>query len=290
MKKIDIIKACSSMGVHVDGAEEGPNVLSQYINKKNIHQMYEVKTEREQKEKEEDNFRKNIIAVNKFNKKLYQVVYHSLLESKLPITIGGDHSITIASGLAAIKKHQNLGIIWFDSHGDFNVLETSVTGNLHGVPLAVLSGFEKKLADFHDGNKYSFSNIVIVGARDIDPWEWPNIDKAGITVFSTKDIKEQGAKMIARKAFEIAANGTKGIHVSYDIDLIDPNIASGVSIPAKEGINKDEAYELVDVIIENKNKITSLDLVEFNPWNDKNFETEEIAKSILLRWINAFEE
>lgn len=235
MKNIDIIKACTSLGVIVDGAEMGPDILAKFINPKSVNEIKEVRTENEKKERENNNFKRNLNAVNKINRKLYNSVLESVNASRVPITIGGDHSIAIGSGLASIKRYENLGIIWFDSHGDFNTFETSVTGNLHGLPLAVLSGFEKKaMADFHNGNKYNFSNVVIVGARDIDPWEWPNVNKAGITVFSTEDIKEQGAEAIARKAFEIAGNGTNGIHISYDIDLIDPEIAKGVSIPASQ--------------------------------------------------------
>lgn len=289
MKNIDIIKACSSLGVVVDGTEEGPKVLSKYINEKSVNKIYEVKTENEKKEKERDNYKKNLAGVNKFNRKLYDVAYNSIASSRIPITLGGDHSIAIASSLAAIKRYENLGVIWFDSHGDFNTFETSVTGNLHGLPLAVLAGFEKKLlADFHSGNRYNPSNVVIVGGRDIDPWEWPNLEKAGVTVFSTEDIKEQGAEAIARKAFEIAGNGTNGIHISYDVDLIDPEVATGVSIPAVDGIDEETAYKLVDVIVENKDRITSLDLVEFNPINDVNGKTETIVKNILNKIIDGF--
>lgn len=153
------------------------------------------------------NEKRNLEAINHFNQELYEVVNLALSSGEFPLTVGGDHIIAIASSLASIKKHQNLGIIWFDSHADFNTYSTSVTGNLHGLPLAVATHYEKEiLSDFHTGPFYRPQNTVIVGGRDIDPWEWSNVLDAGVTVFSTKAIEEQGVETICKKAFEIAGN------------------------------------------------------------------------------------
>ncbi len=235
------------------------------------------------------NEKRNLLPIDEFNTNLYELVCKVIESGKFPLTVGGDHIIAIASSLASIKKHKNLGIIWFDSHADFNTYQTSVTGNLHGLPLAVATHYEKDiLSPFHDGPFYNPKNTVIVGGRDIDPWEWENILNSGVTVFSTKDIEEQGTDVICKKAFEIASNGTNGVHISFDLDLIDPQVAPGVSVPAANGINLEQTYSLVDEIVKYKGSIKSADLVEFNPVFDKDHQTENIAKAILNKWIENF--
>ncbi len=231
----------------------------------------------------------NLSNLDTFNKKLYETVTQALCQNEFPITIGGDHIIAIASSLASIKMHKNLGIIWFDSHADFNTYDTSVTGNLHGLPLAVVTHYEKQiLSNFHNGPFYKPQNTVIVGGRDIDPWEFGNLINAGITVFSTQDIKNLGIETVCNKAFKIASKDTNGVHISFDLDLIDPKVAPGVSVPAENGINLTETYKLIDEICKFSNIIKSADLVEFNPSFDQNHVTENIAKAILNKWILNF--
>ena len=293
MKKISLIDACSDLGVHVDGAKFGPEAITKnlntYISNPNIEGVHVIYSQNVKKELEKENKKKNLAPVNEFNTRLYNLVYEILKNENFPVTIGGDHVIAIASALASIKKHQNLGIIWVDAHGDFNTFNSTSSGNLHGLPLAVIANYEKKLlADFHNGNFYNPKNTVIVGGRDIDPWEMPNIKDAGVTVFSTEEIHKYGAEEILNKAFEIASSGTNGVHISYDLDVIDPKIAPGVSIPAVDGINLDEAYEIANIIrtyIKN-NIVKSLDLVELNPLRDVDNVTEKIAKNILKIILN----
>ncbi len=230
--------------------------------------------------------KRNMESIDEFNSKLYNTVSTVLEQNEFPLTVGGDHIVAIASSLASIKANKNLGIIWFDSHADFNTYPTSVTGNLHGLPLAVATHYEKSiLSPFHDGPFYNPKNAVIVGGRDIDPWEWGNIIDAGVTVFSTKDIQNLRVETVLKKAFEIASNGTNGVHISFDLDLIDPKVAPGVSVPAENGIDLNTTYELVDEIVKYANVIKSADLVEFNPVFDKNNQTENIAKNILNKLV-----
>lgn len=290
MKKIDIIGACSDFGVHIDGTKFGPIELQKNINKSLINSVINVTADKKEKEYEKENLYKNLTEVNSFNEKLYAQVLASLKESHLPLTLGGDHSIAIASALASIKKYNNQGIIWFDAHGDFNTFETTTSGNIHGLPFAVICNYEKKLlSTFHDGSFYNPKSAVLVGARDIDvPGELDNLKKAGVTIFTTEDIKNLGTEFVYSKAFEIASNGTNGIHVSFDLDVIDPNIAPGVSIPAANGINLEEAYSFVEFMIKNKKQINSIDLVELNPLRDVDGKTKKIAEKILDSLIQNF--
>lgn len=290
--KINILKASSDCGVHVYGSRFGPSSLINNLKKnKKIKKIININFKYYPiKNFEKNNKYKNLKFINSFNKKLYNESYKTVKNNILPLTIGGDHSIAIGSALASIKKYKNLGIIWFDAHGDFNTFQTTTSGNIHGLPFAAICNYEQKwLTNYHNGNFFNPKNAVLVGARDIDtPGELDNLKKAGVTIFSTNDIKEQGIDTIYKKAFEIASAGTNGIHISFDIDVVDPSIAPGVSTPAKNGISLDEAYSFVDYMIENKTKIKSIDFVEFNPINDRENKTKKISIEILNKIIKNF--
>lgn|SRR5574344_1006217 len=271
-----IFNAECDLGVHVDGSNLGPKEISDNfdfkvstITKKNIT-----------KSLDKNDLAKNLDDVNEFNEKLYK----SIVKCDDPvITIGGDHVIAIASALASIKKYENLGIIWIDSHGDFNNFDTTITGNLHGLPFASVTNYKdtNKLTSFHTGDFYKFKNAILVGARDVDKLEMENLKDAGITIFTTDDINRLGAKEVMEQAILLAARGTNGVHISYDIDVIDPNIAPGVSVPAINGINLNQAFEIMHTIKNNEDIIKSLDLVEYNPTLDKNSKTLDIAINLL---------
>lgn len=287
MNKIDIINACTDLGVAVDGAALGPEKLVEGLRSEKINNIYMVCADKIEKEKEIENKKKNLKHLNDFNEKLYNTVLNIIDSNKFPLTIGGDHSLVIASALASINRNESLGIIWIDAHGDYNTFDTTITGNIHGLPLAAITGYEKnELVYFHNDNHYKYENTVIVGGRDIDPLEAENLKDAGVTVFTTDDIKEKGMTAIMEEAIKIACDGTNGMHISYDLDVIDPLIAPGVSVPAKDGISLEDAYIAVDLIIKHKDKLKSLDLVEYNPLRDKDNKTKIIAKTILQNLIN----
>lgn len=346
MKNIALINACTDLGVHVNGASLGAQILTKDLSSGSISHQYTITNDQIKKETKpktpinthheindfvqefnslllamhelhfEENMpksetksyqkkmhdlvlsikaldtkneKRNLEPINQFNEKLYQLVNQVLDNNEFPLTVGGDHIIAIASSLASIKKYQNLGIIWFDSHADYNTYETSVTGNLHGLPLAVATHFEKNiLSDFHQGPFYDPKHTVIVGGRDIDPWEWNNVLEAGVTVFSTNDIQKYGTKEICKKAFEIASTDTNGVHISFDLDLIDPKVAPGVSVPASNGLSLKDTSNLVDEICKYSQVIRSADLVEYNPVFDIDSKTATLAKEILNKWINTF--
>lgn len=283
-----ITLACTDLGTHVDGAHLGPDKI---IENRKYDFVKKIVKDNIVKSKDKLDMHKNMASINKFNEELYHAERKIIQDGYFPITLGGDHSLAIGSALASIKENKNLGIIWIDSHGDFNTPETSETGNIHGYPFAAICGFEnKEIVKFHDGDFFPFKNAVLVGGRDIDiPYEVENLKKAGVKVFTTEDIKKMGAKKVMEEAFLIASNGTNGIHVSYDIDAIDPIVAPGVSIPAKDGFNKEDAYEILDSIISNNKIVKSMDIVEYNPLFDKENKTLEIARYILDKIITSKE-
>ena len=142
---------------------------------------------------------------------------------------------------------------------------------------------------FFDGNVIDPRRTVIIGARSIDPWEEDNIKYSGVTVYSTEDLRTKGIDAVIEEAFKIATDRTKGVHVSYDLDVIDPDIAPGVSVPEVDGINEDEAMKILSSVLTHVNDITSFDLVEFNPMRDENRKTEQIAINMIARVVQKIE-
>jgi len=286
-----IFGAGTDLGVNMDGASLGPIQLMN-----DIKQFYKGEAMMFQQDKDIiksrnlSDRRKNEYEIEKFNTNLYKNMVDIIKEEYFPIMIGGDHSASIASALAVAKVNIDVGIIWIDAHTDYNTFETTVTGNIHGLPLAAINGYKNsELRYYHDGKIIQPSRTVIIGARSVDEAEKDNVRYSGVTVFSTNDIREKGIDAIMDEAFKIAGYKTKGIHISYDLDVIDPDVAPGVSVPEYDGINEDEAMKINNYIINHMNQVLSYDLVEFNPLRDVNRKTEQIALNLLAQVIRAAE-
>ena len=281
--KITIVKACSDLGVKINGSDKGPLALNKYDNL--VDKVITIKKENVKKEVEDGNKKRNIKYVNKFNEKLYNTIVNI---DNFVITIGGDHSIAIGGNLASKKKHGDIGLLWIDAHSDYHNMDSTITGNIHGMPFATISGQnEDTLSYFFDGEYYNPKKTVLIGGRDIEAPEYINLEKAGVKIFTTEDIKTLGVKKVMDEAFKIALSNTSGMHISYDLDVIDPNEAPGVSVKAKDGINETEAYQIRDEIINKIDYLKSFDLVEYNPDYDIDDKTKKIAMNILNEIIKA---
>jgi len=287
--KLNIINACSDLGVNITGANLGPKEIKKIIkDNKNINKIIDIECDSSDKSNDPKDMKKNIVKLNEFNSRLYNAITTLNNIDTLNITVGGDHSIVIASALASIKSHEKLGIIWIDTHPDFNTFQTTITGNIHGVPLATVTdnnGYELTL--FHKGNYYKNSNTIILGARDIDPKELENLNRCNIKSYTTKDIKTN-LESATLDALEKALENTNGIHLSIDLDVLDPNIAPGISVGFNNGLSKEELFRMLDIILQQKEKIKSIDLVEFNPLYDKDNKTLNIAIEVLEKIIDTF--
>ena len=286
-----IFGAGTDLGVNIDGASLGPVQLMNDL--KAFYKGESMMFEQDKdiiKSRNLSDRRKNEYEIEKFNTNLYKNMVDKIKEEYFPIMIGGDHSATIASALASAKVNIDVGIIWIDAHTDYNTFETTVTGNIHGLPLAAINGYKNsELRYYHDGKVIQPSRTVIIGARSIDEAEKDNVKYSGVTVFTTQDIKEKGIEAIMDEAFKIAGYKTKGIHISYDLDIIDPDIAPGVSVPEFDGINEEEAMKINEYIINHMQSVLSYDLVEFNPLRDVDRKTEQIALNLLAQVIRAAE-
>ena len=285
MHNFKIIGAGTDLGVSIDGARFGPKkVLEQFKTKdfKTLEQDDNI-----QKSIDSHDMKKNYHELLQFNTKLYKIIQK---EKKFCITIGGDHSISIASGLASLKKHDNLGLIWIDAHLDYNTFQTTITGNLHGFPLASLNGLNKELSTFHKNNYFNPQNTIVVGYRafkeENSQLEINNIKTMGVTVFTTNDIKEMGISKIMELAYSLASKNTNGVHISFDLDVIDPSIAKGVSVKEENGIDENDIQELISFLKEKKETIKSFDIVEYNPLFDTDKNTLKIILNILKEITN----
>src|SRR6478735_8973823 len=177
-----------------------------------------------------------------------ELVIKTLEAGKIPIVLGGDHSVGAGtvSGVAEFyrKQGQKIGLIWIDAHTDINTPDSSPSGNVHGMPLAALMGlWESELANIFDFSpKVRPENCVLVGVRDIDAVEKENVRRAGIGVFTMRDIDERGMRTVMEEALRMAGRGTAGYHISLDMDWIDPEDAPGVGTPVRGGATYREAH------------------------------------------------
>ncbi len=220
---------------------------------------------------------------------LCERVKKTLDDGEMPLVLGGDHSIAIGTvaGVASHhrEKDQKFGMIWFDAHGDANTPETTPSGNIHGMPQAVIFGRGAKdlveIGGFAAGEcKLSPQNSCIIGARSIDEKEKEIIKDIGLTVFTMVQIDRRGIYDVTREAIEIASRGTSGIHVSFDVDSMDPFVAPGVGTPVRGGITYRETHTAMELIAETQ-RICSLEVAEVNPILDVRNSTAEVAIEVV---------
>lgn len=219
--------------------------------------------------------------------RLSNLVYGVLDRGRLPLVLGGDHSIAMGSigGAARFYERQGkkIGLIWIDAHADMNTPETSPSGNVHGMPLASVIGLgPEELAGLGGGPspKVNARNVAIVGLRSVDAKERYNVRKSGVTSFTMRDIDERGMRSVMDEAIRIAGNGTEGIHVSLDLDAVDPSEAPGVGTPVKGGLSYREAHLALEMVADSR-KLISIDCVEVNPVIDESNRTASLAVEFL---------
>jgi arginase len=235
-----------------------------------------------------DEHKKYIRDIAKVCHKVYQTALGSFDEGAMPVVLGGDHSLGAGSVAAAAEwgrksKQLPIGLLWVDAHGDMNTPATSLSGNVHGMPLAALLGSEpaelSKIGTFSP--KVLPAHTVLVGIRNLDEREKVAVRDSGVHVFTMKDIDRQGIASIVEQAVNLAGSGTAGIHVSFDMDVCDPLIAPGVGTPVKGGLDYREAHMVMEIVADS-GLLTSLDLVEVNPTLDVRNATAQLGTELAL--------
>ena len=207
----------------------------------------------------------------------------------LPLVLGGDHSLAIGS-VGAVADHyrergESIGVIWVDAHTDLNQPHTSPTGNIHGMPLAVLLGLgEPRLTRGRACVRPE--NVSVLGARDLDAGEKALIRELGVRVFTMSEVDERGVAACMDEALERASDGTCGFHLSLDLDALDPAIAPGVGTPVRGGLTYREGH-LVCEKASRSGRLLSLELVELNPVLDDRNETALLGVGLVASALGA---
>jgi arginase len=216
-----------------------------------------------------------------------ELVLKTLESGKVPLALGGDHSVAAGTvaGVAEYyrRQKQKVGLIWIDAHSDINTPDSSPSGNVHGMPLAAIMGlWPSELANiFGFSPKVSPENCVLVGIRDVDAVEKENIRKAGVEVFTMRDIDERGMRAVMEETLHMATRGTAGYHVSLDMDWVDPEDAPGVGTPVPGGATYREAHLAMEIMADDGH-LLSFEIVEVNPVIDEHNRTAELAVELAL--------
>lgn len=225
---------------------------------------------------------KYLNEIKEVNEVLADQVAKSIEDGYRPVVLGGDHAIAIGTIAGASQKIERLGLIWFDAHGDFNTSETTPSGNIHGMPLAVSLGYGAPELTNIGGyvGKVRPEDVVIIGLRDVDMKEREMIKNSGITAYTMHEVDRMGIKQVMDEAIQIITKNTTGFHLSFDLDVMDPQEAPGVGTAVRGGLNYREAHLALELLAET-NKLVSLDMVEVNPILDKGNETAELAVELI---------
>lgn len=301
-KKIGIIGVPLGFGAETKGSELGVTALrlanirgSLLVNHigelgydvKDYGDVEIVKPEYVAEKDENPKYLNEILASSK---NMAQSVKQILQDGRVPVILGGDHSIAIGtfSGISSHFRAQNeeIGLIWFDAHADINTPETSGSGNIHGMPLATILG---------DGNaelvnlegftpKLNSKFFAHVGARDLDAGEQKRIHELGLrdNFFTMSDVDRRGMLACVEDAIKIASGASGGFAVTFDVDVIDPRFAPGSGTLVRGGITYREAHLALEVIAEHNGNVRSFEIVEVNPMLDKSNITVELAGELIL--------
>ena len=293
MKAVHIIGVPLDLGGNRRGVDMGPSALRIAGLAERIAQLGYTVVDRgdlpspiPETREWRDERQKYIHDIAKVCQRLYETASQCLDTGAMPLVLGGDHSLGAGSVAAAAQWARNarnlpIGLLWIDAHGDMNTPATSVSGNVHGMPLAALLGPEPSDLSTIGGfsPKVLPAHTVLIGVRNLDEREKVAVRGSHVHVFTMKDIDRQGIASIVEQAVELAGNGTAGIHVSFDLDACDPGIAPGVGTPVKGGLDYREAHMVMEMVADS-GLLTSLDLVEINPTLDVRNMTAQLGAEL----------
>lgn len=227
---------------------------------------------------------RNLKAITKATEALGDKVFNVAEAGNFPLVLGGDHSIAIGTLAGISERHENLGVIWYDAHADMNTSDTSPSGNIHGMPLAASFGHgHEKLTNIRGYSpKVKPENIVIIGARSVDPGERELIKEHGIRVYSMHEIDKMGMHAVIEESIKYLKEERKtdAVHLSLDLDGIDPMYTPGVGTPVPGGISYRESHLAMEMLFD-ANIITSAEFVEVNPILDEKNKTADVAVALI---------
>ncbi|WP_040205762.1 arginase [Neobacillus jeddahensis] len=289
MKKLSIIGMPMDLGQMRRGVDMGPSAIRYAgINERlkplfdEIHDLGDIAIGRPAVVVDQESNLRNLDLVAEKSAMLAEKVDEAIQSGSFPLVLGGDHSIAIGT-LAGVSKHyQNLGVIWYDAHGDLNTAETSPSGNIHGMPLAVSLGLgHKKLTEIGGYfPKVKPEHVVIIGARSLDEGERKLIKEKGMKVYTMHEVDRMGMAKVIEETIAYLKDKTDGVHLSLDLDGLDPSECPGVGTPVMGGISYRESHLAMEMLEEAK-LITSAEFVEVNPILDEKNKTASVAVELM---------
>jgi len=289
MKKLAIIGMPMDLGQMRRGVDMGPSAIRyagvyERLNKlfDEVNDYGDIAIGRPAVEIDVESNLRNLHLIAEKTEILANEVDKAILANYFPLVFGGDHSIAIGTLAGVAKHYQNLGVIWYDAHGDLNTAETSPTGNIHGMPLAASLGLGHPLLTNVGGYapKIKPENIVIIGARSLDEGERKLIKEKGIKVYTMHEIDRLGMTKVMEETIAYLREKTDGVHLSLDLDGLDPHDAPGVGTPVIGGISYRESHLAMEMLAEAQ-IITSAEFVEVNPILDDKNKTATVAVALM---------
>ncbi|TFB21484.1 arginase [Filobacillus milosensis] len=225
---------------------------------------------------------KNLKEVTEGNKSIANTVSDIKKKGEFPLILGGDHSIAIGSISELYKHYENLGVIWYDAHPDLNTADISPSGNIHGMSLAASIGLghDDLVSMNGSSSKIKPENVVIIGARSIDEGEKKIINERGIKVYTMSDIEKYGMEHVINESIQYLKERTDGVHLSFDVDGIDPAHTPGTGTPVEGGPTYRETRYAMSKLHDSE-VLTSIEVVEVNPLLDDGNQTAEVAVDML---------
>ncbi|HHA6156259.1 TPA: arginase [Staphylococcus aureus] len=289
-KAIDIIGAPSTFGQRKLGVDLGPTAIRYAGLISRLKQLdldvydkgdIKVPVVNIEKIHSEQKGLRNYDEIIDVNQKLNKEVSASIENNRFPLVLGGDHSIAVGSVSAISKHYNNLGVIWYDAHGDLNIPEESPSGNIHGMPLRILTGEGPKELLELNSNVIKPENIVLIGMRGLDKGERQFIKDHNIKTFTMSDIDKLGIKEVIENTIEyLKSRNVDGVHLSLDVDALDPLETPGTGTRVLGGLSYRESHFALE-LLHQSHLISSMDLVEVNPLIDSNNHTAEQAVSLV---------
>lgn len=225
---------------------------------------------------------KYLDEIERVNTELCRLVAEELGKGRFPLVLGGDHSIAIGTISGILQHKKKVGVIWFDAHGDINTDETSPSGNIHGMPVAVGFGLGHERLTGIGGKTVTLDpkKFVMIGTRELDPGEKILLKKLGVIVYTMHDIDIKGMAKVMEEAIKLVSDGTDGVHVSFDMDVMDPVYAPGVGTPVFGGLTYRESHLAMELISQAQ-IVTSAEFVEVNTVLDHKNQTAKVAVALM---------
>lgn len=289
MGKLSIIGMPMDLGQMRRGVDMGPSAIRYAgiydrlkVLFREIEDLGDLQVGRPEVSIDKESNLRNLELVAEKSEELAVKVDEIVRSGRFPLVLGGDHSIAIGTIAGVAKHYKNMGVIWYDAHGDLNTAETSPSGNIHGMPLAVSLGIGHPLLINVGGYspKIKSENVVIIGARALDEGEKRLIKEKGMKVYTMHEVDRVGMSKVMEETIIYLKGKTDGVHLSVDLDGLDPHEAPGVGTPVAGGLTYRESHLAMEMLAE-ASIITSAEFVEVNPILDEKNKTASMAVALM---------